>query len=122
MIDICNICGSENVEFTTNDRIYGKIYGNGKVYLCTDCGSFVGCHDNGKPYGILSDPPMRKLRTECHNLFDPIWKAHLKTRSELYWALAKKMGLQVHECHFGMFDLKMLEKAHKIISEDGWYE
>ena len=39
----CNICGGE-VIYTTNDKIYGKRYGSGYCYLCTNCGAYVGTH------------------------------------------------------------------------------
>ena len=35
---VCNICGGD-VEYITNDKIYGKKYGSGYCYHCTKCGS-----------------------------------------------------------------------------------
>lgn len=40
---LCRYCGHE-VVFTSNAEIYGKEYGNGKCYLCRNCGAFVGVH------------------------------------------------------------------------------
>lgn len=121
MIDECNICGSNKVEFVSNKVIYGKVYGNGKAFMCMDCESFVGCHDSGKPYGILSDKPMRELRKKCHRLFDPIWKGKMCKRGDLYKKLANVLGIRYNDCHFGMFDMEMLEKAHSILSEREWW-
>ena len=40
---VCNLCGGK-VIYTSNARIYGKEYGSGKCYLCTNCGAYVGTH------------------------------------------------------------------------------
>ena len=53
----CNICGGE-VEYIPNKQIYGKSYGSGFCYHCTNCGAYVGTH---KPrpkdaLGILAKP------------------------------------------------------------------
>ena len=57
---VCNLCGGK-VIYTSNARIYGKEYGSGKCYLCTNCGAYVGTH---KPrpreaLGLLADAKMR---------------------------------------------------------------
>ena len=121
----CNICNSVNtVEFTTNDKIYGKKYGSGYCYLCTNCGAYVGTH---KPrpkeaMGILADKQMRDMKMKCHDLFDRKWKGTgkgmMKRRIKAYAELATKLGIPVSECHFGYFDMDMLNKAYRILSED----
>lgn len=50
---ICRYCGHE-VVFTSNAEIYGKEYGNGKCYLCKNCGAFVGVHTG-------TDIPLRNI-------------------------------------------------------------
>lgn len=40
---ICNICNGK-VIFTSNSLIYGREYGSGKMYYCTECGAYVGTH------------------------------------------------------------------------------
>lgn len=124
-IEECNICGGVGtVRKIRNKEIYGKKYGNGMAFRCDVCKSHVGCHDNGKPLGILSTKEMRVLKMKCHSLFDPIWKEPPRKikRSELYWRLSVKLGIPMKECHFGLFDMDMLNKALSVLEESGWYE
>lgn len=113
----CNLCGSK-VIYTTNDKVYGKRYGSGYCYLCTNCGAFVGTH---KPrpreaMGILANEEMRDLRKQCHTLFDRLWKSKSQ-RNKCYSMLAKKLNIPATECHFGYFDKEQLETALTIIKE-----
>lgn len=39
----CNICDGK-VIYTSNKIIYGKEFGSGKCYYCTECGAYVGTH------------------------------------------------------------------------------
>jgi len=125
MIDLypkkCNICGGK-VIYIDNVVIYGKPYGSGKCYLCTECGAYVGTH---KPrpreaLGLLANEEMRKLKMACHDIFDCFWKnkpkANIK-RSQMYSWLAKELGIEMKYCHFGYFDLEMLKKAYEILKE-----
>ena len=112
---ICNLCGGK-VIYTTNDNIYGKLYGSGYCYLCTDCGAYVGTH---KPrpreaFGILANAKMRKLKHECHDRFDKFWKNkpdRRKMRKRAYAKLAELLNISVQDCHFGYFDMVMLKEA-----------
>ena len=63
----CNICGGL-VIYTNNNLIYGKSYGSGKCYLCTQCGSYVGTHEPRptEALGLLADSQMRTLKKKCH--------------------------------------------------------
>lgn len=123
----CNICGSDRVRFTTNDVVYGKLYGNGYCYLCYDCWSYVGVHTKSKePLGILSTKEMRIMKMKCHKLFDEPWKKLKKNRrgrrQELYFKLAEKMDIPVSECHFGHFDMDRLNQAYEILQDEEWYK
>lgn len=126
MIDLypkkCNLCGSK-VEYIENAKIYGRSYGSGYCYHCTECGAYVGTHRcrPKEAMGILADAEMRKLKMECHALFDPMWGRgdggrHRKRRNRLYSLLAGQMGIPVAECHFGYFDMEQLQKAYEILS------
>ena len=121
---VCNICGGE-VIFTDNARIYGRPYGSGKMYLCTNCGARVGTHEPrpDEAYGILSNEEMRTLKKKCHELFDLKWKdseprERRKKRNKAYKKLAKQLGISVEDCHFGFFDMDMLRKAYEILSAE----
>lgn len=121
----CNLCGG-NVIFASNSVIYGKEYGSGKCYICTKCGAYVGTH---KPrpkeaLGLLANKEMRDLKMKCHELFDMKWKdkptqkeKHI-ARKKAYSELANEMDVSVDECHFGYFDMDMLNKAYKILEKE----
>lgn len=64
---------------------------------------------------------MREMKMECHELFDRQWKNE-KTqakrriaRKKAYADLAVKLNIPVEECHFGYFDMDMLNKAYGIL-------
>lgn len=118
---VCNLCGGP-VIYTSNAEIYGREYGSGKCYLCTQCGAYVGTH---KPrpreaLGILADARMRAGKMACHSLFDSLWKGEKKAgkkRRALYAWLAKQMDIPVSECHFGYFTLEQLKQAYRILEK-----
>ena len=119
---ICNLCGGK-VVYTSNSLIYGREYGSGKMYLCTKCGAYAGTH---KPrpkeaLGLLADKEMRDMKMKCHALFDEKWKNQKnrrEARKKAYKELAEKLGISVDECHFGYFDMDMLNKAYGILKGD----
>ena len=113
----CNICGGP-VIYCSNSRIYGREYGSGWCYYCTQCGAYVGTH---KPrpreaLGLLADARMRKGKQMCHGLFDPLWKnakCRTKRRNQLYAWLANQMQIPVAECHFCYFNIEQLLEAYR---------
>ena len=112
----CNLCGGE-VVFTTNDKIYGKIYGDGKCYLCTKCRAYVGVHKGTKTaLGILANDEMKEWKIKCHDLFDTFWQGGKCSRNYLYKKLADQMNIERSHCHFGHFNLVELKKAYSVIS------
>lgn len=117
---ICNLCGGK-VIYTSNSAIYGREYGSGKCYLCTNCGAYVGTH---KPrpkeaLGLLANKEMREMKVKCHSLFDERWKNKKhKSRRKAYEQLANQLNIPVSDCHFGHFDMGMLNKAYEILRKD----
>lgn len=126
MIDLqptkCNLCGGK-VIYISNSRIYGKEYGSGKCYFCTQCGAYVSTH---KPrpqeaMGILANKEMRDMKNKCHELFDQKWKnkptlKQRKTaRKKAYQELADSLHISVDDCHFGYFDFDMLNKVYELL-------
>ncbi len=122
----CNLCGGV-VVYISNSKIYGREYGSGKCYYCTSCGAYVGTH---KPrpeeaLGILGNAEMREMKMKCHELFDQQWKNEKNSkkrnaaRKKSYAYLAVKLNIPVEECHFGYFDMDMLDKAYRIL-KGGW--
>ena len=128
MIDLyptkCNLCNGK-VDYISNSRIYGREYGSGKCYYCTKCGAYVGTH---KPrpreaLGILGNEEMRNMKMKCHELFDLKWKneptskkRHI-ARKRAYKELADKLHISAKECHFGDFDMDMLNKAYELLKD-----
>lgn len=115
----CNICGGK-VEYIQNKHIYGKSYGSGYCYYCENCGAYVGTHRvrPKEAFGILANAEMRQLKMKCHDLFDKMWTTG-EQRKRLYKWLAKELGINVEDCHFGYFDMDMLKKSYKILEKGG---
>lgn len=117
----CNICGGQ-VVYTSNAEIYGKQYGSGFCYLCTNCGAYVGTHKPWprKALGLLANERMRTGKKMCHAIFDAKWKGQKKAhkkRKDLYCWLASKMRIPVEDCHFGHFDIDQLLQAYGILKQ-----
>lgn len=106
----CNLCGGD-VEYISNDLIFGKRYGSGYAYRCINCGAYVGTHKNSpkKAMGILADEEMRSLRIRCHGLFDSMWKT-AKERTKAYYLLAEAIGIS-GGCHFSWMTKDELKSA-----------
>lgn len=56
-----------------------------------------------------------KLRLQVHHWLDARWKYGTETRAESYQWLAKNMGLSEKECHAGMFDEELCERAIAVL-------
>lgn len=89
-------------------------------YICTGCGAYVGTHvpRPKQALGVLADAEMRKLKVECHDIFDSFWKGKPKSRKkrrDLYSWLSKQMKIDVSQCHFGYFEKEQLNKAREIL-------
>lgn len=117
---VCNLCGGR-VIYTSNAAVYyGKTYGSGYCYLCTECGAYTGTHEPHpeEALGLLADARMRKGKKMCHALFDPWWQTAEKKRTErqkMYAWLAKQLDIPVVDSHIGYFDLEQLRKVYKIL-------
>lgn len=125
----CNICGGP-VIYTSNSKIYGREYGSGKMYYCTQCGSYVGTHipRPREAFGLLANEEMRDMKQKCHKLFDEKWihektiKQKKKVRKQAYKELADKLEISIHNCHFGYFDMDMLNKAYEILAKENEHD
>lgn len=75
------------------------------MYRCPKCLAYVGSHDKTRmPLGTVARAPLRKLRKQCHEAFDRIWKREGLSRSDAYAWLADSMGIPAAACHIAMFD------------------
>lgn len=68
-----------------------------------------------KALGILSNKEMRNAKESCHALFDSYWQNGKIKRKAAYNKLADALGIPVEQCHFGYFDMDMLNRAYAII-------
>lgn len=55
--------------------------------------------------------PVRLLRIEAHDLFDPIWQTGLAWRGEAYHLLAAELGVPEPRAHFKEMPGDLLEQA-----------
>lgn len=118
---ICPVCGGK-VEYTTTKNVYGRVYGSGYCYHCTQCGAATTTHKSRpeEAVGILADQKTKNMRTRCHNLFDKLWRDG-NQRREKYKELAQALGIDEEDCHFGYMDYATLVKA-QVILKKWWFE
>lgn len=122
----CSECGSiPNLVDGSTIYPHRPDLGSSKFYLC-ECGAYVGCHKGtsnalGSPAGY----ELRKARSRCHELFDPLWKrkqakgfSKFEARSAAYRWLAGEMSIELDSCHFSQFNLEQCNAALKIL--DPW--
>ena len=120
---ICPICEKPSIKITGEDlyRSRPDLYDK-KFFRCEDhTDYYVGCHADGKPLGVLANKEHRRLKTLCHEIFDPFWATmptsrgrHL-ARLEAYSRLSGDMEISADETHFGMFTEDQCKKAYEII-------
>ena len=108
----CPYC-NQLAKWTSNDVVYGRKYGKSFMcYWCKNCDAYVGCHNNTKnPLGTMANKELRKLRIECHNLFDKLWKGGEMTRKQAYKYLEEKTGIK----HIGKTNREECLNIKKII-------
>lgn len=85
-----------------------------QFYQCPDHPDhFVGCHpDTDIPLGFMASPELRKLRSQVHRLFDPIWRDDDElSRTKAYKWFAEQMELPSEVTHVGMFNTQQCNKA-----------
>lgn len=113
----CNICGGKVILIKV-----GKEHSSSEfIYKCTECGASVGTHvcQPDVALGTLADLETKKKRRECHVWFDKLWSTH-EEREEYYQRLANELGITRQQCHFGLMEMEMLEKALEIIKKWWW--
>jgi hypothetical protein len=115
----CDVCCSTNIELTTNDVVYGELYGEWpQIYLCHDCKSYVGTHKGTTtPLGRMANQRTRRLRVAVHKVFDKLWLEKLMTRSNAYNWLALQLKIDPQECHISWLNDEQLVEAAAISAE-----
>ena len=103
--------------------VYGKMtdfglksFQSGKCYYCTNCGAYVGTHQNRpkEALGRLADGKTRHMRMMCHKEFDKHWESTV-VMNRLYYRLSKELGMKKEDCHFGYMDYEQLNHAYQIM-------
>ena len=102
-----------NVIYPSRKDLYGL-----KFYRCKPCNAYVGCHkEDGRPLGGLANEELRTHRQMAHGYFDPIWVRRHKSRKGAYRWLARKLKIEVDECHIGEFDIERCEQVVRLAKE-----
>lgn len=120
----CPHCWGD-VELVSHTRIYnGREFGNWPyVYLCVDCGAYVGLHpDTDLPLGTLADQDLRERRKWAKGRFNVclvrfFGKHKKEARNRAYAWLAERMRIPLAECHFAMFDIERCELAAEVCGD-----
>lgn len=98
---VCPYCGSL-AELKDAYAVYRR-EGFGMLYVCpsAQCDAYVGVHQGtSKPKGSLANAALRRLRSEVHAVFDPLWRDDPAVeRTEVYEAAANVLGMK--EFHIG---------------------
>lgn len=126
----CSYCNGDAMRVTGRE-IYphrADLYAK-QFFRCLPCLAWVGCHPDGRPMGRLADAELRLEKQKTHALFDPLWqqaprmyggsngKVKQVARIRAYEWLAARMGIPIDECHVGMFDVALCQRAQELIRE-----
>lgn len=115
----CPYCGSNMILVNTHTVFSASK--SGYMWVCSQypyCDTYINAHlGTDAPVGTPANTKLRRQRILLHRAFDPIWKAELMTRDEAYTWLASVLGLDVKDCHIGMFDEEQCLKAMEIVQK-----
>lgn len=67
--------------------------------------------DTNLPLGTLANAALRAARRECKEPFELVWQRGFMQRRDAYLALAGHLGLDEHQCHFGLFEIEECRRA-----------
>lgn len=111
----CRYCDG-HVSLVRNSAVYGREFGGWPfVYLCGDCGAYVGLHpDTDLPLGTLADEPTRSARKSCKAWFVGLQRRMGWDRNKAYAWLAEQLGIDIDQCHFGWFEADQCLRAAQI--------
>ena len=86
-----------------------------RFYLCRPCNAYVGCYPGTtNPLGRLANAELRKAKNTAHAAFDPLWMTGKQKRKEAYAWLASQIGVDVKDCHIGMFDVEVCRRVVEV--------
>ena len=113
----CPYCNMATQLIDSKD-FYKDGFSYGYMYVCPNCGAYVGCHKYTKvSFGSVAD----EERDRGHHYFDQIWRRRIIHRPGAYKLLSQAMGIDFEYTHFGMFDkdkcLHAISFCLKILAE-----
>jgi hypothetical protein len=134
VIPVCPYCRRDS-KLVAGAAIYGT--GNPDLakqqfWRCGPCDAYVGCHrGTTNALGRLADATLRMWKSRAHSAFDGHWKRKVdaviaqnggkapkgvKTefRTAAYMRLARDLGIEMKDCHIGMFDRTTCERTIQI--------
>lgn len=119
----CDYCGKSAV-LVTGEKIYPQRpdLHSLQFWSCAPCQAWVGCHRNSDaiPLGRLANARLRRAKRAAHSAFDPMWRSGGRTRRAAYEWLSKHLGVDVKDCHIGMFDI---ERCNQVVTVcNNWQE
>jgi hypothetical protein len=96
----CPYC-NKKAEWVENKEVYGRNIGKSyMIYLCRDCGAYVGCHKNTRnALGSMANKELRDLRSRVHDMIDSYWvgrRGKREWRTKVYNGLSKWWGSEFH--------------------------
>ena len=67
----CGYCGEDTERVTGKELFPNNPDTQNKQFLrCKPCRAHVGCHEDGRSYGSVAQPPLRAMRTEIFKKLD----------------------------------------------------
>lgn len=116
LVPVCPYC---RVEAKLHHRAHGRRW----ECPVAGCDARVGVHRDsprGAPLGTLARAPLRLLRRQVHEAFDPLWRnqpPRFTSRRDAYAWLARFLGVLPARCHIGEFDEAQCRAALAAISD-----
>lgn len=118
----CDYCGRPARLLSFGDEGYPYRRPYGRVWICPPCDAYVGVHENSRrfvPLGRLANKTLRAAKQFAHAHFDPLWMGKMQrdlvskghARKKAYAWLAQQLGIEITECHIGMFDETMCQRV-----------
>lgn len=113
----CPYCGKPARRASAAD-VYGAdksaSFSERVFWQCQPCDAYVGTHPGtDAPLGTLANRGLRRLRVQVHALLDPLWRGSpdKRMRTVAYAFLARRLGITERNCHVGLFDEALCERA-----------
>ena len=108
----CKCDGDVNADLVSGSDIYKhrKDLSSLSFYRCGECNNYVGCHKGTQtPLGVIPTDEIRKARTKIHEILDPIWREHGRSRNEVYKEMSRYSGINPYHTA----EIRSMDQARK---------